>query len=203
MATLNIPIAASEDDASEDLESIVSTTGSALGNALDSTLEWVGLRFRAVTIPPGAVINSASISVVPINTGSDEPLVTIYGEAADDAAAFVDATTATISTRSRTTASVAWSSANLGATGTSRHNSPDIAAIIQEIIDRPGWASGNALNILIQGGATSTRDLTFWAFDFGDRIPELDITYTVASAAGPLVAGKLVGRGILGGRLIA
>lgn len=178
MATLNIPIAAGTDDATEASNGLVTTTGFNLGNDLDATTEWVGLRFRNVTIPKGSIINSASISVVPTGSTTDEPLVTMYGEDIDDAPAFVNGTTNTISSRTRTTASVVWSSTNLGAPSPPRYSSPSLTTIIQEIVDRVGWASGNALNILIQGGSSSFRDLRFWAFELGSDFPELDIDYT-------------------------
>jgi len=33
--------------------------------------------------------------------------------------------------------------------GVSLHNSPDISAALQDIIDRPGWSSGNSVNFVI------------------------------------------------------
>lgn len=38
----------------------------------------------------------------------------------------------------------------VGATGVEQR-SPDISAMIQEIVDRPGWKNGNSLIIIIAG----------------------------------------------------
>jgi hypothetical protein len=35
---------------------------------------------------------------------------------------------------------------------------PNLATVIQEIVSRPGWASGNALALIITGTGTRTAD---------------------------------------------
>ena len=75
--------------------------------------------------------------------------MTIKGEAADDAATYAGTAT-NISTRSLTTASAAW---NPGAWGTAseRHDTTDLSAVVQEIVNRSGWNSGNALAFVVDG----------------------------------------------------
>jgi hypothetical protein len=183
VTTLNIPISASSDDGSELNTGVVQFTdlNSGAVNSLDSAGKWAALRFLNVTVPKGAVINSASISIVPINTGEDEPEVTLFSEAADSPAT-ISAVNFNISGRPLSSASVFWSSTNLGATGSSRHSSPDISSLIQERVDSSGWVAGNPIMILIRSDAsTIARDLKFWAFDNGSLIPELDIDYTISA----------------------
>ena len=84
--------------------------------------------------------------------------LTVEGEATDYAGAFIDSN-GNISSRPRTSAQVSW---NPAPWGTARdagpdQRTPDISAIIQEIVNRPGWSSGNSLAILITG--TLRKDL--------------------------------------------
>lgn len=173
----NQNVAASADDG-QDIGGTNTITGTTIGASLDATTEWAGMRFTNITIPVGATITAASVGVVPSGTGEDEPLVTIFLEAADSCAAFTTGAS-NISSRSLT-ASVAWSSANLGASGSDYWSTPDLTTPFQAVINRAGWASGNAVCVLIQGGSTSTRDLTIEAQDLGPNTnpPRLSVTWT-------------------------
>lgn len=182
MPTLVRRIAASQDDAEETIVGDVDTTSSIFGS--DRTNNWGGMRFRNVDIPRGAKIQAASWWAVPQPT-LDEPQLTIYCEAADDAAVFVDGSANfNISSRSRTVATQTWDSADLGADGISYIQSVDIAPLVQEVINRPGWKSGNSLVIMFVGGANNLRDYFVDSFSsgFGDE-PYLQVTYSFL--AGP------------------
>ncbi len=178
----NKVVAASADD-SQDLGGTNTINGTTIGASLDATTEWVGLRFNSVNITQAATITVATLGVVPSATTEDEPLVTIFGEASDDCAAFTTGAS-NISGRSRTSASVAWSSADLGANGSSYHDAPSLVTVLQEIINRAGWVSGNDLCLVIQGGSTTTRDLTIEAQDLGPNTnpPRLSATWIIGSA---------------------
>jgi len=156
--TVNASVGLGTDDAQQ-IGTTMTTTGVTIGASLDATTEYVGLRFQSIAIPQGATITNAYLRVVPSGTAEDEPLVTIAGFDEDNTATF-STTASNITNRTITTATVAWSNTNLSATGTSYHNSPALTTIVQEIVDRGGWASGNAMGFRIQGGATSTRNST-------------------------------------------
>lgn len=175
MPTLNLQVGASADDAVEigGAMSIVS-----VGNINDSTTEWDGFRFQNVTIPVGAKIDSAVCQFVVV-TSNDDPNHTIYGDDSDSAAAFTT-TVNDISNRSRTTATATWTSSGLGANDATYFTTPSLATIIQEIVDRAGWASGNAIAILINGSADSSRDLVLRSYDHDPaKAAKLDITYSM------------------------
>lgn len=189
----NQPVAAGADDAQQS-GSTMTVTGTTIGASLDATTEYVGIRFGSVNIPKGATITTAYMRVVPSGTGEDEPLVTIAGLDEDNAAAFT--TTANdITSRAITTATASWSSTDLGASGSSYHNTPSLVSIVQEIIDRAGWASGNAIGFRIQGGATTTRDLTIESYEnTGNNPPQLYVEYSYSpevfiSASSYIAAG--------------
>ena len=82
----------------------------------------------------------------------------LQGEDADNAAGFTS-TTNDVTNRVLTTASVNWSPNDwntVGETG-SDQQSPDLAAIIQEIVNRAGWVSGMDIAIIITGAGGNRR----------------------------------------------
>lgn len=160
MTTVNLQVSASADDAQEAGGGTPSLTDATI--ATDVTTKWLGFRFQNVAIDQGATITAATATFHLPSSGLDEPDHPIYGEDADNAAAFTTGFH-NITDRPRTTATVTWSNTNLGAPGS--FSPPDLAAIIQEIVDRPGWANGNALVLLIRGSADSLRDLEVTAYD--------------------------------------
>jgi hypothetical protein len=153
-------IAASSDDAEEKPSGSMRLTSSDLELTLDKTNQQVvGMRFTGVNIPPGASIQNAYIQFQADETGSDATSLTIYAEAVDNATTFVDAT-GNITNRTTTSASVAWSPVpwtTVGQAGPDEQTS-DIATVIQEIVNRPGWSSGNALAIIITGTGKRTAE---------------------------------------------
>lgn len=100
-----------------------------------------GFRFLNVTVPQGATITSAKLSVY--RYGGAPVDITLYGEDADNSGVLEGGTL--LDDREKTTASVAWSG-DLAADAFT--DSPEIKTIIQEIVDREGWSSGNALTII-------------------------------------------------------
>jgi hypothetical protein len=85
-------------------------------------------------------------------TDSQVPSLTIQGEDTDDAPAFT-CSKRNISSRPSTTAAVAWSPVpwtTVGEAGPDQRT-PDMALVIQEIVNRSGWSSGNSLVVIISG----------------------------------------------------
>ena len=86
-----------------------------------------------------------------------------------------------------TTAEVTWNSATDTGNGTLRSaangtvlSSPDIKTVIQEILDRSGWSSGNSIVLAFYPKAKVTYKTTHVRFenydDSGDVPPQLEIT---------------------------
>lgn len=101
----------------------------------------IGIRFSAVPIPQGSTISSAYL-VVTSAASYDQDAVnsTVQGEDDDSAAAF--STVANYQARTRTTAYEAWTGIEHWTAGT-QYPSPDISDVIEEIVGRAGWVSGN------------------------------------------------------------
>jgi hypothetical protein len=83
----------------------------------------------------------------------------VTAEAADNAGP-IASTAFGLSSRSRTTASVAWAPPRwlvVGAAGIGERT-PDLAPVVQEVVNRPGWAPGNALLVLVTGSGRRTAE---------------------------------------------
>ena len=176
MSTFTATITASSDDADQ-ASSTVDITGGAL-NA-NATTQWSGFRFLNVTIPPGSTVTASTLELDFFSGSFDDPDLTIYAHDTDDAPTFT--TTANdISARTPTTATVTWTASSIG---TGIKTTPDLKTIIQEIIDRPGWTSGNDIAILYVGRSASSF-ARVRSLDAGTGAPaKLNITYTPGSGS--------------------
>jgi hypothetical protein len=149
LTTAEIRVAAGSDDAEERSSGSMYLTSSDLELVYDQSNQTVGMRFNGVAIPPGATIYNADIQFKVDETNSGPTSLTIAGEDTDDALTFTSSS-GNISSRTRTTTSVAWSPVawtTVGEAGADQRT-PDIASVIQEIVNRPGWSSGNSLVII-------------------------------------------------------
>jgi len=144
----NATIIQSSDDGYEDFSGGVNVTGQTLqfGSA---SANLFGLRFEAINVPPGAVISAATIQFVAKGTHSDPYTMTIAAQLVVSAPPISDTdvyTTAlyNLSTRPTTVSSVTWSMPawTLDEAG-ANELSPDLAAIVQEVVDQAGWSAGN------------------------------------------------------------
>ncbi|MEE8474536.1 MAG: hypothetical protein V3T01_04250, partial [Myxococcota bacterium] len=105
-----------------------------------------------VSVPPGVTILEAYLQFQVDETDSVATSLTLEGEAVDHAASFTDAA-GDISSRPRTAAATSWSPDPWTVRGEAGadQRTPDMSAVIQEIVNRPGWSSGNALAIIVTG----------------------------------------------------
>jgi hypothetical protein len=132
--------------------------------------------FNDLNIPQGATITNASIQFKADETNSGTTTLMIEGQATDNAPMFTRAND-NISSRERTTAVVDWTPVPwtmVGEAGPDQQTS-DITSVVQEIVNRPGWLSGNSLAIIITGVGRRTAE----SFD-GDAAGAalLEVTFT-------------------------
>jgi chitodextrinase len=150
--TFSVRIASGADDVEERPASgSIRTTSSDLEMVLDGTnVQLVGLRFVDVGVPQGATIRSAHLQFVADESQAETTNLGIRAELSSDAAPFGGA--ATYPSTRTTTAAVAWSPAawTRGEAGAAQRT-PDLAGIVQQVVDQPGWSDGNALVLLVDG----------------------------------------------------
>ena len=180
MTTLQITISDNNDDAVEADDGSGFDAAPSLLRIISHTSDPSfrfnsGFRFPGATIPAGSTINSATITLDVSSAANDDFDCVIFLNDVDDAANFV--TEADVTGRSRTAASVAWDQISAGA---GAEVSPDFAAVVQEVVDRGGWASGQALCVIIKG--STDTDLT--QVRVTNQTAILDIDYTEPAAGG-------------------
>lgn len=150
--TVIVPIAAGTDDAEESASGIMNLSSGDLDMTFEISQQKIGLRFGQVALPQGADITSAYIQFKADEASSEATSLAIRGQAADDAPAFASAS-GNISARPPTVATALWSPPpwlTVGAAG-SDQRTPDLSLVLSEIVDRPGWVSGQSLVILLTG----------------------------------------------------
>ena len=119
------------------------------------TDQLVGVRFQGVGIPAGATITSAYLEFEVDQTGTSggPASLVIAGEDADNPGTFTDTGPSDISSRTQTAAEVVWIP-EAWDTADAKYQSSDISRVVQEIVDRGGWVSGNAMAFIIEGEGT-------------------------------------------------
>ena len=151
------------------------------------------IRFSSITIPQGTEINSAILYTLQSqNPGlTSYGRGTIYGVDADNTVQIPSGYNPAAQTR--TTASVASSSVvNLtNSTDEGAEVLYDVTDIVQEIVDRGGWSSGNAITFVIIGyrGTASNPgyEATSW-YTYSDGGSALLIDYEAAAPSTDIVS---------------
>jgi hypothetical protein len=114
----------------------------------------LGFRFTSVNVRQGATVRAARLRIrlssVSTSTGAT---FSIYGQAADNAAAF-STTASDISSRALTTANTS-SPYDRTDDIPDGYYEIDITGVIQEIINRAGWTANNALALIINSPGSS------------------------------------------------
>jgi hypothetical protein len=135
------------------------------------------LRFTSLNIPQGATISKAYIQFTCDEKKTGSTSVTIKGEASDNSAPFTTSAN-NVSNRTKTSSSVAWNNIpswnTLGA-ATTDERTPELKAIVQEIVNRTGYTSSGAMTFIITGTGTRTAE----AYEgSSSQAPLLYIEYT-------------------------
>lgn len=189
-STLRKRIAQSSDDAEQQsFTGAMNLTSSDLEMVTDGTSQFVGMRFQNINLPQGASIISAHLEFESEEVNFNNTSITFVGEAVDSSSTFIT-TSFNISLRPQTTASITWSLIPEWSVGL-LYDSPDLSAIIQEIVDRPQWSSGNPLSIIAFGGF---GERTAFSFD-GDstKAPVLVVEYSPATVPISILPNELIG----------
>ena len=110
--------------------------------------------------------------------------MTVHGQAADNPATFTTSSSS-VSSRPKTAASVVVAAGRL-VEREPRHGAADaeLSGVVQEIVNRAGWVSGNAIAVVISGSGTASRVAT--SFDGrASAAPALHVEWTTGSTPPP------------------
>lgn len=175
------------------------SAASEIAMLTNSVNTWLALRFTNVTVPQGSTINAPGtmLEVNIVGTSYDDPDVDVYLEGVDNSAALSTASN-NLSSRTKTTAKVTWTAAGIGAGWKSPGG---LAAVVQEVTDRPGWASGNAMTVLLDARSAANNlrirpyeyDTTLAARLTIDYTPPGGVSHVISRTARVRLASKVGG----------
>ena len=177
-------VASSTDDAEERASGSMKLTSSDLELVLDSSDQTIGLRFNGLNVPQGAVIHKAYIQFQVDEAHPGAKTLRIEGEDIDNAQTFTS-TNGDITSRPRTEAAVEWSPpawTTVGQAGLDQR-SEDVTPIIKEIVDRPGWTSGNSMVLIITGVAGTGKHVAESYDGVLSAAPLLHVEWVLASGS--------------------
>ncbi|MDH3493628.1 MAG: carboxypeptidase regulatory-like domain-containing protein, partial [Acidobacteriota bacterium] len=195
--SVDVQISQSTDDAEQQTDNTVITNSGDLDffkdNGTGTDYSFVGVRFNTVSIPANATITDARLvfwanNDTTVSAGS--PTFTIRAEAADNPPTYAATNNnLSVATRPRTSQSVPWSPP-AWSNGIVAPQTPNLSAVVQEVVSRPGWVNGNALSFIISGSATAAyREAESYEGNT-TRAPRLLVQYTVPqTCSNPLLPG--------------
>ncbi|MGB0176013.1 MAG: alkaline phosphatase PhoX, partial [Owenweeksia sp.] len=184
--TLQVQVNSSSDDAEERGTNATSGTGTIDLTSSDLELtndggdgdQYIGIRFNNITIPQNAYIVSAHIQFTVDETDNSPGTVVFQVEDVDNSTTF-SSTPFDISSRTVVNDSVLWANipqwTQAGDAGPDQLT-PNLAQLVQALVNRNGWASGNSLNFIIHG----TGERTAEAYDGSSgQAAELIVEYEI------------------------
>jgi hypothetical protein len=156
---VDVAVATGEDDVEEQANTalVIDSPDLDLVDAEDGPGQTVGLRFTGTDLPPHATITEAWVQFTVAEAQDEATALVIRGHLDDDADPFTPIF-GNVTNRTRTEANVAWSPdpwTDVGSSGPPSRT-PDLSAILQELVDQPGWTPTSALALLVGGAGHRT-----------------------------------------------
>lgn len=184
-------VSAGTDDAEEVLGTgNISLTGSTLdlGESDINEYQAVGFRFNNIALSQGQTITSASLNLTGNGTSFGNLNLVVKGQKIANAPTFAN-TSGNISSRTTTTSSVNWSGIPSWSDGV-EYTSPDLANVIQEVVNQGSWAANNSLALIVTG-IGNNRDASSFENSAAEAA-ELCINTQSASTPSPLTADVII-----------
>jgi len=139
--------------------------------------------YQDVQVPNGATILDADLKIYVYNSGSyDDPNCLLYAEDEDNCNDFT--TEADILGRTKTTEFQVYRANNIGYNGW-HYMASEFDDQVQEVVNRPGWSSGNNLGLIVEGENENLGNLIFYSYEYGTdgtRDANLYLNYTYGSS---------------------
>lgn len=170
---VQVKISGSNDDAEEhEFNGSVNPFDDQLWLTEKEGKQFLGWRFKFVTIPKNSYITSAHLEWTAAAINSTLSNWTLQSELSTISAAFTPSKY-NISLRSRSSQVVQWQPAAWNSMNTT-YSSPEIRHLIQQVVDQSGWVTGKNLSLLMKGDGLRRA----WSYD-GDALKgaKLVVTY--------------------------
>ncbi|WP_026294589.1 PilC/PilY family type IV pilus protein [Salinimonas chungwhensis] len=179
----------SNSDAHE-IDGAVNTTSNVIRLTNGTQTVHSGMRFTQLNIPRGATITHAYLRFTSEQLNTADATMIFRGELSGDSEGFSSSND--ITSRPRTMAQVVWDNDNAFPVSNEIFSSPDLTAVIQEIVDQSAWCGGQALSILVEGSSNSAGSARVVnAYDSGvDQSPQLVVEYDETTATGCISASS-------------
>jgi hypothetical protein len=173
-----IAVQAGEDDAEETVSSgAINLTSSDLELCYDGYAQLIGVRFQNIGIPVNSTVNSAYINFSAKDT--DNSTVDVNVAAHNVANSGPWSTTAFDISSRVLTAPVIWSFDALApwTAGVTVAQSPNLAGLVQQIIDLPGWSYNNSISFVLWNSSGDLDNRNPYSSN-GGTAPSLCIDFT-------------------------
>jgi type IV pilus assembly protein PilY1 len=160
--TVTLQISGSSDDVNQNGTSLASPSSTLwVGTYSSATSSYTGLRFNSVTIPAGATITSAQLEVFSSQTQWIGISLDLAAENIGNSPTF---STGNLPSQRALTAQTVGHSSNVQWLANTWYSLGEITDVIQSVIDRPDWQSGNSLSIILRGtgNAWGRKFVTSW-----------------------------------------
>jgi hypothetical protein len=208
--SIDLSIASNDSAIEQGTKITLNPSSHTLGYTSENGNYYNVFRFQEVPVPRGARITQAYFTKIATPWGYDSAMLTkVAAEAVDNALASNNTTRKPSDLWARRgNVAVDWDPGKTPWAGQSDstvfHNyydSVDFSSVIQELVDRPGWTSGNSLMLMVanDGGTTYRAIYGYgWYTRTGRHAPILHIeweitpnTYTLATNVSPTGMGTI------------
>lgn len=148
-------VASGADDVEERLNGSINTTSGDLDMVDDSGVLYnaVGIRMTNISIPQNATITNAYLEFEADESNSQVTSLTISAENIGNAPPI--STNPFVLSNKIKTATANWSNIPIWTAGNT-YASSDISTVVQQVVNRTDWQSGNAMTFIIQGSGIRT-----------------------------------------------
>lgn len=172
------PAVSGDDVVVKDNGSFYSSIQLVVGEQNGSTSWSLSVRFPNVTIPNGVTITSVYIKFTAYNNQAGTVCnANCYFNDVDNAVAPINASEYNALV---VTSPIAWNDISAWTDGT-QYDTPELKTILQPVIDRAGWASGQAMQFLIKDNGSDTsarREMSSIDWVSGTEKSELHVTWS-------------------------
>jgi hypothetical protein len=163
-----------------------------------TSTQFIGIRFNGISIPKGVTIDSAFIQFA--TKGDKAPVsgtATIRAELSANSATFTT-TINNISARPTSSTNVIWPGSTDATWGTCCANNvgpaqrtPNIASLVQAVIDQSAWSTGNAVTLIMDGTGVRNAQSFNGSATFAPRLLVFYRQTNFAPLAFPIAIGSV------------